>query len=437
MEKDSQGNSNRMQDRKRYENNIKYLYLELLPLGPLFSIIGTFLSVYALRLGASNLLVSMLVSIPALVNIILPLPIAQLVSRHRGSIHPMAFSLFLYRLGFLVMALVPWFFLEGQAEAIIIINGIMTIPAVFVNLSFSAIFADIVPVKERARVVSNRLTILGIVTTVSVLLGGRLLEWIEFPLNFQILFLVAFAGSLISSWYVWRIDLSVSSFKKPAQPKAQPFWTMLGPMMRNKNFARFSISSFIFHWGLFLPAPLFSIYLVRNIGASDGWIAIIGTVSALTAAVVNTLWARLANMRGNRMVLLITVLGLVPHSVMFALTRQVELFIPVVIFVNFFVAGMNQSLYNVMLEVCPDDDRPSYIAAYSAAMNVAVFAAPLAGAWIAEQITIELAFIVAAVIRLASFISFIVLRPETPQAPADSGSAAVGHTADEAAVSSS
>jgi MFS family permease len=170
-----------------------------------------------------------------------------------------------------------------------------------------------------------------------------------------------------------------------------------------------------------MPAPLFSIYMVRYVDASDGWIALIGTVGGLVAAVANMFWGRLSHSRGNRLVLLITILGLVPHTLMFAATRQVEFFLPIGIIVNFFAAGMNISLYNSMLEVCPDEERPGYIAVYSALMNVAVFVAPLVGAQLAERIGIEVAFIVAAVLRLAGFALFAVLRysPAAEQAPVE------------------
>lgn len=408
-----------MSERKRNESNIRLLYREIAWSGPLIGIINTFLSVYALRMGASNLLVSMLISVPALISILLPLPASRIVQRYRGSTGLMTLTLFLTRFGYLVMALVPWIFPSIQPEAIIAINAIITVPAVFVNLAFIAMFADIIPLKDRARVVSNRMTIVGITSTIAVLLGGKFLDLLVFPLNFQLVFIVGFLTSLVGVYYVWKLNPKEGSFTPNVVSAPKPFWSTFAAMPRNRSFTRFSIGAFVFHWGLYMPAPLFAIYMVRYVDASDGWIALIGTAGGLVAAVANMFWGRLSHSRGNRLVLLITILGLVPHTLMFAATRQVELFLPIGIIVSFFSAGMNISLYNSMLEVCPDEERPGYIAVYSALMNIAVFVAPLVGAQLAERIGIEVAFIVAAVLRLASFVLFAVLRfsPAAEQAP--------------------
>ena len=47
------------------------------------------------------------------------------------------------------------------------------------------------------------------------------------------------------------------------------------------GFTRFTLASFVFQWGLFFTVPLYSIYWVRVLHASDGWVgAIIGIIGA-------------------------------------------------------------------------------------------------------------------------------------------------------------
>ena len=49
-------------------------------------------------------------------------------------------------------------------------------------------YDDLVWLKDRAKVTSNRLMIMDLVSIVTVLLGGRLLDALPQPLNYQILF---------------------------------------------------------------------------------------------------------------------------------------------------------------------------------------------------------------------------------------------------------
>jgi len=61
------------------EQNIWNLYLDVAWWGVLSGITSTFVSVFAIRLGASNTLVGLLVSLPALINVF------WLIPRHASS----------------------------------------------------------------------------------------------------------------------------------------------------------------------------------------------------------------------------------------------------------------------------------------------------------------------------------------------------------------
>jgi hypothetical protein len=57
------------------------LYRDVAWYGFLSAVTTTFTSVFALRLGASNLLIGLLTSLPALLNILFQIPAARLIER--------------------------------------------------------------------------------------------------------------------------------------------------------------------------------------------------------------------------------------------------------------------------------------------------------------------------------------------------------------------
>jgi MFS family permease len=72
-------------------------------------------------------------------------------------------------------------------------------------------------------------------------------------------------------------------------------------------------------------------------------------------------------------------------------------------------AGCNLALFNTMLNVCPADHRPTYVALYTALMNVTAFAGPLLGAGLADWIGIRLAFGISGGVRLAGTLLLFLL----------------------------
>jgi MFS family permease len=77
-------------------------------------------------------------------------------------------------------------------------------------------------------------------------------------------------------------------------------------------------------------------------------------------------------------------------------------------------AGCNLALFNVMLSVCPAEQRASYIALYTALVNIMAFGAPLLGAGLADWAGIRLAFAVSSVVRLAGALLFLGLPRSRP-----------------------
>ena len=65
-----------------------------------------------------------------------------------------------------------------------------------------------------------------------------------------------------------------------------------------------------------------------------------------------------------------------------------------------FGAGFNLSFFNTLLEVCPPERRPSYVAINTTLINVAAFLAPLLGTYLANRLDIRVSLFIAGAVRL-------------------------------------
>ena len=386
------------------EQNNRNLYLDVTWFGVLSGITSTFVSVFAIRLGASNTLVGLLVSLPALINIFWLIPSARIIERQRRRLPIIVLAGFLQRVGYLLVALMPFVLRTHRPEALVALVALITLPTATLSVAFTSLIAEVVPIGKRAQVVSTRNVLVSIISTVTMLISGKLLDLLPFPLNYQLLFGAGFAASLVSLYYVSRIqiaDASVAEFRpRHKTPLVTRLRRSLKQIANQRDFVRFSASAFVFQWGLYLPSALYAIYRVKNLGASDTWIGLLSMTQSAVTIVAYLYWGRVASRKGSRRVLLISSLGVVLYPVLTGLSPRVELLLLPSIIAGIFGAGFNLSFFNTLLEVCPQERLPSYVALNTTVINVAAFLAPLLGISLANFLDIRIALCIAGGVRL-------------------------------------
>jgi len=394
------------------EQNIWNLYMEVAWYGVLSGIATTFVSVFAVRLGASNTAMGFLTSLPALVNVLWLIPSARLIERQRRQMTIVVWAGFFQRFGYFLIALLPFF--THRVETLIALVTLITFPAATSGLSFTSMMADVVPPEKRAYVVSIRNVLMSSVSMATVLIGGRLLDLLPFPLNYQFLFSAGFLASLVSLRYLRRVQAPDVVVQHRTRAPALPLLRLrrfVGELLDRRDFVRFALSAFIFHWGFYLPTALYPLYRVRVLGASDSWIGLLAMAQSATTVFTYFLWGRVAARRGNRFVLWISSLGMVLFPVLTGLSPRVEFLLPVSVIGGVFGAGFNLSLFNTMLEVCPQERRPSYVAIHTTMINVAAFLGPLLGVSLANALSIRSALFIAGLGRLLGALLFYALLP--------------------------
>ncbi len=394
------------------EQNIWNLYLDVAWWGVLSGITSTFVSVFAIRLGASNTLMGLLVSLPALINVFWLIPSARIIERQRRRLPIIMLTGFLQRAGYLLVALMPFLLRTHRPEALIALVTLMTFPTAISSVAFTSLLADVVPINKRAQVVSIRNVLVSTVSTVTMLFSGKLLDLLPFPLNYQLLFGVGFASSMVSLYCVGRIKVADAILVEQRQRRKsplvarlrrsvqQPFDKLRTSLLNQRDFVRFSASAFVFHWGLYLPSALYAIYRVKNLGASDTWIGLLSMAMNAATILAYFYWGGVTNRKGNRLVLVISSLGTMLFPVLTGLSPRIEPLLFVSVIGGIFSAGLNLSFFNTLLEVCPQERRPSYVAINTTLINVAAFLDTLLGTSLANTLNIRIAFFVAGAVRL-------------------------------------
>jgi len=384
------------------QQNAWHLYGDIAWFGVLFAVAQSFLSVFTIRLGGSDTHVGLLSSLPALVTIFASIPGSHLVEREKKPLSVLLITVTINRFGYLAIALMPFFVLTQRADVVVVLFALLSIPGAIANVAFTTMFAHAVKTEDRPRIVSVRNILLGITTTLTALIAGRFLDLVTFPLNYQFLFILAFAASMLSVYHLARLQM-------PSAPTAESDPKIIAPrgvrefiaMLRaNAAFARFTIASVVVAGGLWFAIPLYSIYWVRVLNASEGWIGIFAMVNNATSIFFFPVWARLATQYGNRAVLIATSAGLAGFPLLTALAPSVEWVVPVCFWGGVFTAGFQISFFNGLLDVCPAENRASFIALCYTLINVAAFLAPLLSSSLTAFVSVQMLLIIGTGFRL-------------------------------------
>jgi MFS family permease len=175
------------------------------------------------------------------------------------------------------------------------------------------------------------------------------------------------------------------------------------------EFIRFTVTSLVFYAGLYLPAALWSILRVRDLGASDTWIGVIAVIVNISTIAGYFFWDKISAKRGDRWLLWFAASGGALYAFLTAFVPTIGWMIPTSILGGLAWSGCNLALFRILLDVCPREHRPTYVALYTALLNIAAFAGPLLGTSLSDWIGIRQAFVVSGALRGVAALLFVWL----------------------------
>ncbi|MFC2046603.1 MFS transporter [Chloroflexota bacterium] len=394
--------------------NLRNLYTETAWFGILNGLVTTFVSVFALRLGATTGQVGWLAALPALVNVVWLIPAARILERQRRGLPIMIVAGVLQRMGYLVMAAMPFVLVTGRVEALIVINTLIMLPTGVINTAVTSLIPDLTSAERRGNVISVRWLVLSAMGTVAALLGGWFLELLPVPTNYQVLLGLGAMLSLYGMRYLRRIQVPDAIVaRRTDQPRRRYSWRRLQETLANvashRRFIRFTAAAFFFYAGLYLPAALWSVMRVRVLGASDTWIGVIAVTISVSTIVGYFVWGKVSARKGNQWLLRVGALGVTVYALLTAFVPTIGWMIPPSILGGLAWSACNLALFGILLDVCPTQHRPTYIALFTALLNIAAFAAPLLGTALSSWIDIRPAFVVAGALRGVAVLLFVWL----------------------------
>jgi MFS family permease len=168
------------------------------------------------------------------------------------------------------------------------------------------------------------------------------------------------------------------------------------------RYRRVMLAFFLFHFTQLLPTALFPLFWVREIHLSDGEIGWLNALFYLTMLLVSPLLEPLTRLLGNHRLTMVGSILLASYPFITALSSGLGLILVTSVVGGSVWAILSGALVNRLLEVTPEDKRPSHLALYNLALNVATLSSTMLGPILADAVGLREALFIIAALRVGS-----------------------------------
>ena len=376
----------------------------------LASAAAPFLPVFLTKLGASNIQVGLLSTMPGVTGLILAILVGRFLQTRRNVVPWFSLARLVVLSCYALSGLAPFLMNKesDQILAILWIWAFASLPQTVVAVAFSVVMNDVAGPQGRYTLMSRRWSTLGLTTAITVTVVGQILDRIPFPLNFQLVFIGLSVGGLIS--YYFSSHIKLLDTEPPKQMMTGTTRQKINhyvQLVRNEPaFISFSLKRFVVLSGIALGAPIFPLYFVRVVQASNSWIGFISTAQTAVTLIGYYIWTRQTRRRGSRFVLLWTTFGVMLYPALTAMTQRVELIALFAGIAGIFQAGLDLVFFDELMKTVPIKYSATFVSLTQSMQYLSTIAAPLLGTYLANQIGLGGALLVSAVLRLTGFTLF-------------------------------
>ncbi len=405
------------------EGNERHNYRNLLIngacFGPVDGGILTYLPVFLARLGASPSLLGLLTSGPSLIAMLSYIPGGAYAERHSNLVRLVASSSLITRASYILIAVLPFVLTPAYIPvAVVILWSLAAIPSGVMMAAWTTVMQKAVSPRHRAQLNGTRWGLMSVMSGVTMVLFGNLLDRTPFPGGYQFVFVASFVANLahVYFWLKVRVppfvpDRAASALEKDLTQRMRAFFR---PFAQSRPFVRYNLATLAYRLALNMPAALFSIFWVKDLQASDTWIGLRGTAGYAALVVGYAFWGRMANRLGHRNLLLICGTGLGFYPMLTALVPSMQWLLPVALVWGFTAAAIDIGFFDMLLAVCPEGRQPSFAAAANVLANFAAFAGPMLGALLAQVLSVRSALLLSGILQVGC-VAFFFLLPSREQ----------------------
>ena len=380
------------------------------------SIIGNFLSAYAIFLGAPNITISLLSSLPDLFGSFFQL-LAIKVKDFSKKLKPaIVIAAFLQAVMILLLLTLPEISTPLRYTYLLIITIFFTMIGNFISPLWRSLMGDLVPEDERGAYFSKRTLITGTIGFLATLTAGFILNHYKkldnALIGFTILFIVAFIARTISSFWLSRLyekESSNTKEKTDASKNDTLSFFKFVKRLPHDDFGKFVIFISLFSLAVAVASPFFVVYKLKELNMSYVQFTILSLAELIATLGMLRVWGYLNDKKGSKFVISVTgfLIPLVPFLWLFGKNFYYLLFLQ--IFSGVVWGGFNLAVGNFLFDATEQKTRTRQISYFNLFNGTAVFLGAISGGLLLQHMSsVKTLFFISSVLRLFIAVIFII-----------------------------
>ncbi len=334
---------------------------------------NTYMSPFAIALGATNQQIGLLTSIA---NLLAPIFQLRALKSLRKGISRKKIVLtwvLLQSLILIPILLIPFLFEENRIPILIFLVVIYTIISHYPGPTWASWIGDLVPSRARGEYFGKRNRIAGSIALVVTILAGVVLNQFtddKVFLGFALIFFAAVLFRLISLYYLYL--------------KYEPEFVINGEekfslikfvrKMRGTNFSRFVLYATFMTLAASISGPFFAVYMLKSLQFSYLTFSAVVSTGSIGSLLVMVHWGKVADKYGNVSILRITgfILPLLPILWIFA-KGNLYFILAIQLIAGIVWSGFNLSVFNFINDSSTQQQRATFFTYFNILNGIGIF----------------------------------------------------------------
>lgn len=378
----------------RARANARFLVLDIFWFGLALPSTARFLPVYAIRLDASAALLGWLTALPAIIALISSAFSGWWRTKVPDPTRASVIPGFGYRLIFALPALTPLFPPDWQVGWLLVTAALPAVAQGLSAVSFLVLLRVALVQEQITGVVSRRALAFNVSVALGTVAFGFWLERVAFPTNYALMYVAAFALSLVSLGYVNRTRMLDNVTLPPPVHTLEPAWKM-------PAFRRVILVTVITHSAFFAVVPIIPLRLVDELGASEGYLSLFALAELGSAAALAAGTNGLVQRFGSQVVIAGGMIGTGLSAVLLAASPSLVVALGAGALSGAAWTAAAISVFGYFTEQTPPTNLMRFTRIFNQVVMLSIFVGPLAGSQLANTaLPLTTVLLIGAVVRL-------------------------------------
>jgi MFS family permease len=354
----------------------------------------SYISPFAIFLNATNTQIGLLASLPLLLGACFQFVSVEVLNRLQKRRKVILMGAGLQALVWIPLFWLPFLLPSHAAALVILCATAYFLAGNFATPAWNSLMGDLVPPATRGSYFGLRSKYNSIAAFASLCLGGMILHYAERNLHLWLGYFALFSSvliaRLISVYYVSRMVEPEYRIDSNSDVRIMDFFRQ----HRHSNFMTFVYYIAGMHFAIWIAAPFFAVYMLRDLHFSYLQFMAASAISVLFQFLTLHYWGRFADRFGNKRILAFTGFGLPFLPMLWLWSTDFGYIVTIQIIGGIVWAGFTLSMSNFVFDTVAPQQRAKAVAIYNTLNTSAIFLGASLGGWLGSFLspTLNLGF---------------------------------------------